>query len=102
MATAFLLAGTVYSDVPFAKIDQVRTKNRRLGLGLMGIHEWLIKRNKQYNSDEELEKYLKIYTKSTEVANSYAELWDLSKPVKTRAIAPTRNYWYNCRNYNWN
>ena len=41
-AAAFLLAGTVYSDVPYAKVDQVRTKNRRLGLGLMGIHEWLL------------------------------------------------------------
>ena len=33
LGVAFLLAGTVYSDVPFAKVDQVRSKNRRLGLG---------------------------------------------------------------------
>lgn len=89
VATAFLLAGTVYSDVPYAKVDQIRTKNRRLGLGLMGIHEWLLKNGKKYEKDSDLEKYLEIYAKSTEISHSYAEKWDLSKPIKTRAIAPT-------------
>jgi ribonucleoside-diphosphate reductase alpha chain len=88
-STAFLLAGTVYSDVPYPKVDQVRTKNRRLGLGLMGIHEWLIKRGKPYAPDAELEEYLKIYAKSTEIAADFAEQWDITKPKKTRAIAPT-------------
>ena len=88
IGSAFLLAGTVYSDVPYAKVDQIRTKNRRLGLGLMGIHEWLLKNGKSYGPDPELAKYLEIYTKSTQFAHSYAEKWDLSKPVKTRAIAP--------------
>lgn len=89
LGSAFLLAGTVYSDVPYSKVDQIRTKNRRLGLGLMGIHEWLLKKGKRYGPDAELEEYLKIYAKSTEIAGDFAERWDLSKPVKTRAIAPT-------------
>jgi len=89
LATAFLLAGTVYSDVPYTKVDQIRTKNRRLGLGLMGIHEWLLLRGKKYGPDAELEEYLKVYAKSGERAEEYAEKWDLSVPVKTRAIAPT-------------
>jgi len=63
-AIAFLLAGTVYSDVPTEKIRKVRNKNRRLGLGLMGIHEWLLKRNKVYGPDDELTQWLDIY-KST-------------------------------------
>lgn len=88
LATSFLLAGTVYSDVPYAKVDQIRTKNRRLGLGLMGIHEWLLTHGKQYGPDPELEEYLKIYTKSDEYAAKYAKEWDLSIPIKTRAIAP--------------
>jgi len=88
-ATKFLIAGTVYSDVPFAKIDQVRTKNRRLGLGLMGIHEWLLKNGKKYGPDAELEKYLKVYATSGEIANAYADELDISHPKKTRAIAPT-------------
>lgn len=89
VATAFLLAGTVYSDVPYAKVDMVRTKNRRLGLGLMGIHEWLLLRGFKYGATEELDKHLECYATSTKVAAQYADKWDLSRPVKTRAIAPT-------------
>lgn len=89
IAIAFLMAGTVYSDVPYAKVDQIRTKNRRLGLGLMGLHEWLLMRGKPYAPDEELAKYLEIYEGSDISARFWAEQWDLSPPVKTRAIAPT-------------
>jgi ribonucleoside-diphosphate reductase alpha chain len=89
LGVQFLLAGTVYSDVPYAKVDEVRTKNRRLGLGLMGIHEWLLKRGKRYGQDAELDTWLAEYAKSTEIAHKYADAWDLSPPVKTRAVAPT-------------
>ena len=86
---AFLLAGTVYSDVPYGKVDAIRTKNRRLGLGLMGIHEWLLKHGKPYGPDEELAKYMDLYAQSTTIAKRWAKEWDLTPPVKTRAIAPT-------------
>lgn len=89
LATAFLLAGTVYSDVPYAKIAEVREKNRRLGLGLLGLHEWLLVRGKKYGSCDDLKPYLDIYATSTEVAAKWADQWSLSRPVKTRAIAPT-------------
>ena len=88
-AVAFLLAGTVYSDVPYAKVDMMRTKNRRLGLGLMGVHEWLLLRGKPYGQDAELQTYLEAYATSNEIAKKYAEEWELSVPIKTRAIAPT-------------
>lgn len=89
LATAFLLAGTVYSDVPYAKVDAVRTKNRRLGLGLMGIHEWMLQRNVPYGPNADMAELLDVYATSTSIAGSYAEEWDLSSPIKTRAIAPT-------------
>lgn len=85
---AFLLAGTVYSDIPFAGVDKVRNKNRRLGLGLMGLHEWLLRHGKKYGPDEELGKYLEIYAKADELVKPYAKKWELSAPIKTRAIAP--------------
>lgn len=85
----FLLAGTVYSDLPYEKVYEVREKNRRLGLGVMGLHEWLALRGKKYGPDEELAEYLNIYAQSGHVADYWAEQWGLSKPVKTRAIAPT-------------
>ena len=86
---AFLLAGTVYSHYPYPEVDMVRSKNRRLGLGLMGLHEWLIQRGKKYGPDAELEEYLKIYAQATGVAADLAQMMELSAPVKTRAIAPT-------------
>lgn len=89
LGTLFLLAGTVYSDVPYSKVDLIRSKNRRLGLGLMGIHEWLLVRGKKYGPDSELQKYLEAYTASTDIAADYASTYDISAPVKTRAIAPT-------------
>lgn len=88
LGVAFLLAGTVYSDVPFAEIDKVRSKNRRLGLGLMGLHEWLLLHGKQYGPDSDLEQYLKVYAQSTLKVKAYAKKWELSMPVKTRAVAP--------------
>jgi ribonucleoside-diphosphate reductase alpha chain len=88
LATAFLLAGTVYSDVPYSDVDRVRSKNRRLGLGLMGIHEWLLTRGKTYSPDEELGTWLAAYAKSGRYANKWADEWELSRPKKTRAIAP--------------
>jgi len=88
LAVSFLLAGTVYSDVPFSQIDKVRSKNRRLGLGLMGLHEWLLIHGKQYGPDDELGEYLKIYATSGIKVKPYAKKWDLSVPIKTRAVAP--------------
>lgn len=87
--TLFLLAGTVYSDLPYEKVGATREKNRRLGLGLMGIHEWLLKRGYRYEPTDELTEWLEVYSSSTEVAARHAALHGLSAPVKTRAIAPT-------------
>lgn len=87
-ATAFLLAGTEYSDVPYERVRKVREHNRRLGLGLMGVHEWLAARGKPYGRDGELEDHLWAYTNSDYWAAKYSKEWNLSRPVKTRAIAP--------------
>lgn len=88
VSIGFLLAGTVYSDVPYQKVANVREKNRRLGLGLMGVHEWLLKRGKAYGPDEDLATWLDAYARSTEIAHRFADRWDISRPVKTRAMAP--------------
>lgn len=87
--TLFLIAGTVYSDVPYERIDQTRTKNRRLGLGLMGLHEWLLKNNLKYGPSDKLAEYMEEYKLSGAHASTIALRHYLSCPVKTRAIAPT-------------
>ena len=55
----------------------------------MGLHEWLLKHGKQYGPDDELGEYMAIYAKSTAKVKPYAKKWDLSMPIKTRAVAPT-------------
>lgn len=89
LGTLFLLAGTVYSDLPYEEVHEVRAKNRRLGLGVMGVHEWLLKRGKPYAPDDELASWMHEYEKSDQHAAKYADRHKLSTPIKTRAIAPT-------------
>ena len=89
VGTAFLLAGTVYSDVPYPEVAVVRAKNRRLGLGLLGVHEFLLKLGRQYGPDDELRRYLEIYTESRAYAGMWSCQWGLSESIKTRAVAPT-------------
>lgn len=88
-ATMFLLAGTVYSHLPYDKVGEVREKNRRLGLGLMGVHEWSLLNNEGYEISAKMKPFLDEYARSTEYAHEMAEKWGISKPIKTRAIAPT-------------
>ncbi|AJC53967.1 hypothetical protein [Streptomyces sp. 769] len=88
LATAFLMCGSLYSLVPFSEVADTRTKNRRLGLGLMGVGEWLAVRGKKYGPDAELGDWLDEYAKSGEWANEFADRLDVSRPVKTRAVAP--------------
>lgn len=90
LATKFLLCGTLRAKLPYDKVYKVRDKNRRLGLGLMGIHEWLIKRGYKYEVTEELHQWLSVYKgKSDSVSKETADKLNISRPVANRAIAPT-------------
>lgn len=89
VATALLVAGTEYSDVPYDKVADIRVKNRRLGLGLMGLHEWMLLHGKKYGPDDDLAQYMAIYASSTRIAHDWEHRWSLSESIKTRAIAPT-------------
>lgn len=90
LATQFLVCGTLKADLPYRKVAHVREKNRRLGLGLMGIHEWLIKRGQRYEVTDELRHWLKKYDAWSEtVGMGFAYKLGISAPVAFRAIAPT-------------
>lgn len=54
----------------------------------MGVHEWLLKRGKPYAPDHELWQWLKVYKRSTAFSHEWADEFGISRPVKTRAIAP--------------
>jgi len=90
LATKFLLCGTLRADLPYDKVHRVRQKNRRLGLGLMGIHEWLIQRGYKYEVTPELHQWLSVYRGvSDDTSRRYADYLSVSRPVANRAIAPT-------------
>jgi len=90
VASKFLVCGTLRAELPYEKVYKVREKNRRLGLGLMGIHEWLMKRGQRYEVTEELHRWLDVYrTESELAANEHCDRLYLSRPAGYRAIAPT-------------
>jgi ribonucleoside-diphosphate reductase alpha chain len=89
LGTAFLLCGTIYSKLPVEAMYRVREKNRRLGLGLMGVHEWLLRRGYRYEPNDELGRWLAVYATSGHYAALYADKLGVSRPVATRSIAPT-------------
>ena len=90
LATKFLLCGTLRAQLPYEKVSQVREKNRRLGLGLMGLHEWLIQRGGRYETTSELHRWLKVYeAESDKTSRDFATILSVSKPVAVRAVAPT-------------
>ena len=90
IASKFLVCGTIRAELPYKKVYEVRQKNRRLGLGLMGMHEWLLKRGYKYEVNDELKKWLKVYRDESErSANKHCDRFYLSRPKGYRAIAPT-------------
>lgn len=88
----FLTAGTVYSDVPYPKVAEVREKNRRLGLDLIGVHEFLLQRGLQYGTDDAfaaLDPYMREYERALEYAHDWQDRLGLSKSVAATSGAPT-------------
>lgn len=90
LATKFLVCGTLRADLPYEKVYKVREKNRRLGLGLMGIHAWLLQRGYNYEVTPELHKWLEVYkNESKRSSDEHCKHLFISQPVAYRAIAPT-------------
>ena len=90
VSTIFLLCGGIYSHVPTDKIKEVGVKNNRIGLGLGGMHEWLMRRGEKYEVTQELHKWLNSYKQESDSA---AYIWSkklgVAMPLGIRAIAPT-------------
>ena len=89
LAIKFLICGTFKAKLPYDKVYETRAKNRRLGLGLMGMHEWLIQRGSKYEVTPELHNWLSVYKGvSDKFSKETAERLAVSSPVANRAIAP--------------
>ena len=90
LATKFLICGTLKAKLPYEAVYKTREKNRRLGLGLMGMHEWLIKGGQKYEVTDGLHKWLAVYQGvSDNTSRTMADSLSVSRPVANRAIAPT-------------
>lgn len=89
MAIKFLMCGGIYSDVPHDKIKQIGLKNNRIGLGLAGLHEWLMMRGYEYEVVPELHKWMSVYEQeSSGMAFIMAKELGVAVPRGVRAIAP--------------
>lgn len=90
LATKFLICGTLKAHLPYKQVERVREKNRRLGLGLMGLHEWLVKHGDRYEVTPELHRWLSVYRGvSDKTSREFADSLSISRPVANRAVAPT-------------
>jgi ribonucleoside-diphosphate reductase alpha chain len=90
-AVLFLTAGSLYSDVSYQKVADVREKNRRLGLGIIGVHEFCLLHGVKYGtgaSFEVLEPYMREYDRALEHANDWQDKLRISRSVAATAIAP--------------
>lgn len=89
IGTVFLICGGIYSHMPFDKAATVRKANNRIGLGVGGIHEWLMSKGYGYEVTPEMHKWLNLYEQESDSA---AYIWSkelsVTMPKSKRAIAP--------------
>ena len=90
LGAKFLVCGLMRAHLPYKKVYEIRQKNSRIGLGLMGMHEWLLQRGYKYEMVDELKQWMKAYEKySKEAADDHCYRFMLEYPKGYRAIAPT-------------
>jgi len=90
IAVQFLYNGTFKSWLPHKDFYEVRERNRRIGLGFLGLHEWCLKNNQKYEASGKLGKWLHVWQETSDnEAKLYAEKCNNKVPVAVRAIAPT-------------
>jgi ribonucleoside-diphosphate reductase alpha chain len=89
LASKFLVCGSIRGEVPYTKVQEVRERNRKIGLGLMGVHEWLLQRNCKYEVTDELKSWLEVWRSESEAgANEWSDRFFINRPKKYRAVAP--------------
>ena len=90
LATKFLICGLGRAHLPYDKVKTVREKNNRIGLGLMGLHEWLLQRGYTYRVPAELHQWLDVYKGvSDDTAIKFCDSLGIVRCIARRAVAPT-------------
>lgn len=89
-AVIFLVMGGIKADVPYRKCRNIRTAAPKIGVGVMGVHEWLLQRGYSYGMVPELGVWMDIYAGYVPaIARNVSNNLGAPVPERTRAIAPT-------------
>lgn len=90
LAIRFLYNGSIKGCYPTEQIAEVARQNRRLGLGIMGLHEWMVARSGRYQWSSGLESFMTTWAEvARDEGIKYAWQKGGAIPVTTRAVAPT-------------
>jgi ribonucleoside-diphosphate reductase alpha chain len=89
LGAKFLICGSIRGDVPLERIRLIREKNRSIGLGIMGVHEWLLRRQERYEMTSELRKWMQAWRFHTRKgADEQCDRFFINRPKRYNAIAP--------------
>jgi ribonucleoside-diphosphate reductase alpha chain len=90
LAAKFLVCGSIRGDTPNQACKETKEMARKIGLGIMGLHEWLLTRGYGYEVTAELHEWLGVYQHESERAScEHSERFFISPPTKFRSLAPT-------------
>jgi ribonucleoside-diphosphate reductase alpha chain len=89
LAAKFLVCGSIRSELPYEKAYRTREDHRKIGLGLMGVHEWLLTRGERYELTNELTEWLQLYEyHSKHAADIQSYKAGVSTCERYRSVAP--------------
>ena len=90
IGTKFLYMGTYTGWLPHEVFKEARKANRRIGLGLMGVHEWCLKNDLSYDPNGLFAEWLSIWKNvSNDEVKKVANKTGGAESEGVRAIAPT-------------
>jgi len=89
LGAMFLTCGSLMAELPYDKCYDVREKDRTIGLGLMGVHEFLLVNKQAYDVTPMLREYLEVWKDGSEMGAGYVHRkTGCTQVVRYRAIAP--------------
>jgi len=89
LAAQFLVCGSLVAELPLQRCYTTRDAHRKIGLGLMGVHEWLMQRDYAYSINPVLENMLQLYELGSEQgADELTNYLGVSSCERYRSIAP--------------
>ncbi len=89
LGSQFLVCGSLMSELPFGRCYDVRNEHRKIGLGLMGVHEFLLENGFRYEMNWLLEKMLENYELGSEAGADYLTKYlGVSDCERYRSVAP--------------